>query len=91
MSVAAKFGIWDVDTWLESIPSSLLGDWLEYFELEPQLDFKVFDLHMSQLSAIVVNSSGHASRNLKAADFSLIPPKPKTPEQLLAELDSLGL
>lgn len=79
MDVAAKFGIWDFDAWLESIPSSLLGDWLEYFELEPPLNFKAFDLHLSQLNTSIVNSSGRASRNFKVSDFSLIP-QPAKPQ-----------
>jgi len=91
MRIAAHFRIWDVDTWLQTISSEQYGDWLEFFELEPPLDFEVFDKHLAQLNASIVNSNANVSRNYTIGDFSLAPSEQLTPEQLLKKLDSTGL
>ena len=70
------------------MPSSLMQDWLDFLDLEPD-GFAVQDYYFSNLATVIANTSGNIKKPLKLKDFSLAPRQEQTPEQQLAIIDGL--
>ena len=83
--LAAKLGYADVDAMLDSIPSSLLTEWMAFYGLENWSEERA-DLRAGGIAAAIYNT--HARRAVcRGRDFVLVQ-QPRRPRSRRAMIDA---